>query len=224
MGRGTSLGKVEGQRPNKGLCDQGRLHGNRQASGTRGGRAHQAFVTRGGTVPRGHCDVGPCHVPGRSKSLMWSLPGEQLSEEAAASLEATTPLRDCGQCSSEHSHNVEGAAGECPRAAPRGAATALPVAAGEGRGWRERLQWDPGKALGQRQPGLAPGLALRRGQRWHGPGTAMPQGQRAQLGTQPSLAAVASTCLGARAGLAGTWGTPCPHSRLHPAPPPASHR
>lgn len=74
----------------------------------------------------------------------------------------------------------------------------------------------------------------RDSQAWHqallcggasaGPSTAMPQRQRAQRGTQPSLAAVASTCLGARAGLAGMWGTLLPHSHLHPVPPPASHR
>lgn len=121
-GRRTRLGKVEGQRPNKGLCDQGRLHGNRQASGSRGGRAHQAFVTRGGIVPRAHCDVGPCRDPGGSKSLQRSLPGEQLSEEAAASLEAATsqeaavPLGACGQCLAKHPQDVKSAAGECSQA------------------------------------------------------------------------------------------------------------
>ncbi|RMC14816.1 hypothetical protein DUI87_06992 [Hirundo rustica rustica] len=52
------------------------------------------------------------------------------------------------------------------------------------------------------QPGLAPGLAL--GMSWcqNGLAEGIAQRQRAQLGTQPSLAAVLCICLGARAGLA----------------------
>ncbi|RMC14783.1 hypothetical protein DUI87_06959 [Hirundo rustica rustica] len=52
------------------------------------------------------------------------------------------------------------------------------------------------------QPGLAPGLAL--GTSWcqNGLAEGIAQRQRAQLGIQPSLAAVLCICLGARAGLA----------------------
>nr|XP_041569962.1 uncharacterized protein LOC121469278 [Taeniopygia guttata] len=54
-------------------------------------------------VLRGHCDAGACHDPWGCQSLQWPLPGEQRSEEAAASLEAAATLGDCGQCSAEHS-------------------------------------------------------------------------------------------------------------------------
>lgn len=45
------------QRPSKGLGHLGQLHGNRQASRTRGGHAQQAFVSRRDIVPGGHCDA-----------------------------------------------------------------------------------------------------------------------------------------------------------------------
>ncbi|XP_005042611.1 PREDICTED: uncharacterized protein LOC101821516 [Ficedula albicollis] len=54
---------------------------------TRCGHAYQAFVTRVGIMPGGHCDRGPCDDPEgscRAKALALPLPGEQLSEEAAS--------------------------------------------------------------------------------------------------------------------------------------------
>lgn len=57
---------------------------------------------------------------------------------------------------------------------------------------------------GQRQIHLAPGLVLQ-----DDPSTRNATEKGAQLGTQPRLNTLVSTCLGARPGLAGEWGTLC---------------